>query len=37
LEERNEKTLQELRNWFYEEAVCIPWTKEIKDIIVKEE
>jgi hypothetical protein len=37
LEERNEKILQELRNWFYEEAVSIPWTKEIKDIIVKEE
>ena len=37
LEERNEKVVQELRNWFHEDAVSIPWVKEIRDIIVKEQ
>jgi hypothetical protein len=37
VEERNEKILQELRNWFREDVVSIPWVNEIKDIIVKEE
>ena len=37
VEERNEKIVQELRNWFREDAVSIPWAKEITNIIVKEE
>ena len=37
MEERNEKIVQELRNWFREDVVSIPWTKEIRGIIVKEE
>ena len=37
MEERNEKIVQELRNWFREDAVSIPWAKEITNIIVKEE
>jgi len=37
MEERNEKIVQELRNWFSEDAVSIPWTKEIRGITVKEE
>jgi hypothetical protein len=36
MEERNEKIVQELRNWFREDAVFIPWTKEIKGITVQE-
>jgi len=35
--ERNETILRELSNWFYEDAVSIPWVKEAKNIIVKEE
>ena len=35
--ERNEKIVQELHNWFREDAVSIPWAKEITNIIVKEE
>ncbi len=37
MEERNEKIVQELRNWFREDVVSIPWVKEIRDITVKEE
>jgi hypothetical protein len=37
MEERNEKIVQELRNWFREDAVSIPWAKEIRGITVKEE
>jgi hypothetical protein len=37
IEERNEKIVQELRNWFHEYAVSIPWTKEIIGITAKEE
>ena len=37
MEERNEKIVQELRNWFRQDAVSIPWAKEVKNIIVKEE
>ena len=37
LEERNEKVVQELRNWFHEDAVSIPWVKGIRDITVKEQ
>jgi hypothetical protein len=35
MEERNEKIMQELRNWFSEDAVSIPWTKEILGITAK--
>ena len=37
MEERNEKIVQELRKWFCEDAISIPWAKEIRDITVKEE
>lgn len=37
MEERNEKIVQELRKWFREDVVSIPWIKEIRDITVKEE
>ena len=37
VEERNEKILQELRNWFHEDGVSIPWVKDLRDITVKEE
>lgn len=37
MEERNEKIVQELRNWFSEDAVSIPWAKEIIGITVEEE
>ena len=36
-EQRNEKILQELRNWFREDAVSIPWAKELRGVTVKEE
>jgi len=36
-EEENEKIMQELRNWFRENAGVIPWVKEIRGITVKEE
>jgi len=37
VEERNEKIAQELHAWFRGDAVSIPWTKEITNIIVEEE
>ena len=37
MEARNEKIVQELRNWFCEDAVSIPWTKEIRGITLREE
>ena len=37
MEELNERTVQELRNWVGENAVPILWTKEIRGITVKEE
>jgi hypothetical protein len=37
MKERNEQIVQELLNWFSEDAVSIPWAKEIRDIAVKEE
>ncbi len=37
VEERNEKIVQELYNWFHEDAVSILWVKEIRGITVKEE
>jgi len=37
VEERNGKIVQELRNWFREDGVSIPWVKDLRDITVKEE
>lgn len=37
VEERNEKIVEELRNWFREDAISIPWVKEVRDITVKEQ
>jgi len=37
VEERNEKIVQELRNWFREDTVSIPWVKELRGVTVKEE
>ncbi len=36
LQERSEKIVQELLEWF-RDVVCVPWIKEVKDITVKEE
>jgi len=36
LQERREKIVQELLEWF-RDVVCVPWIKEVKDITVKEE
>ena len=36
-EEENEKLMQELHNWFRENAGFIPWVKEIRSITAKEE
>jgi len=35
-EESNEKILEELLCWMREDAFSIPWVKEVKDIMVKE-
>ena len=37
VKETNEKIVQELHNWFHEDALFIPWVKGIRDITVKEE
>lgn len=37
LEERNEKIVQELHKWFREDAISIPWVKDIRNITVKQE
>jgi hypothetical protein len=37
MEERNEKIVQELQNWFCEDTVSIPWVKEVRGVTVKEE
>jgi hypothetical protein len=34
--EANEKIARELLDWFREDAVSIPWVKEVKEIIVKD-
>lgn len=30
------KIVRELFNWFREDAICVPWVKDVKDIVVKE-
>ncbi|NWF86432.1 hypothetical protein HXY32_01230 [Candidatus Bathyarchaeota archaeon] len=35
IEETDKRIAQELLNWFQEDAVSIPWVKNIKDITVK--
>ncbi len=35
LEEINEKIARELLEWFREEAISIPWVKDVQDIIVE--
>jgi hypothetical protein len=34
--EDDEKIARELFEWFREDAICVPWVKDIKDIVVKE-
>ncbi len=36
-ESSNEAIKRELSEWFEEDAVTVPWAKEIKNIVVKEE
>jgi hypothetical protein len=36
LQERSEKIVQELLEWFHD-AVCVPWIKEVRHITVEEE
>ncbi len=33
----NEKIVQDLIKWFQEEAISMPWVKEVKEIAVKDE
>ncbi|NWG11175.1 hypothetical protein HXY33_05440 [Candidatus Bathyarchaeota archaeon] len=35
VEEIDKKIEQELRDWFQEDAVAIPWVRNIKDVTVK--
>jgi hypothetical protein len=35
IEETDKKIAQELLNWFQEDAVSIPWVKNIKEITVR--
>jgi hypothetical protein len=30
------KIVRELFNWSREDAICVPWVKDVKDIVVKE-
>jgi hypothetical protein len=34
--EDDEKIVMELFEWFREDAIYVPWVKDVKDIIVKE-
>jgi hypothetical protein len=34
--EEDEKIVSELLEWFREDAICVPWVKDVKDIVVKE-
>ncbi len=34
--ENDEKIIRELLGWFREDAISIPWIKEVKDITVKD-
>jgi len=36
IEETDEKIEQELLDWFREDAISIPWVKDVKDITVKD-
>jgi hypothetical protein len=36
IEETDKKIAQELLDWFREDAVFIPWIKDVKNIIVKD-
>jgi hypothetical protein len=33
--EDDEKIAQELLNWFREEAIYVPWVKDVKEVLVK--
>jgi hypothetical protein len=37
IEEADEKIARELLNWFHEDAISVPWVKDVKDITVKDE
>jgi len=37
IEETDEKIVQELLDWFQEDAISIPWVKDVKEITVKGE
>ncbi len=34
---RNENIAKDLMNWFREDAVAVPWVKDVKGVTVKEE
>jgi len=34
--EADEKIMEELLNWFREDAISIPWVRDVKDITVKD-
>ncbi|MEM3641286.1 MAG: hypothetical protein QXQ94_05985 [Candidatus Bathyarchaeia archaeon] len=34
--EDNGRIVQELLDWFREDAIYIPWVKDVKDVVVKE-
>jgi len=36
VEERNDVIKQQLVEWFQEDAVSIPWVKELKSIVIQE-
>jgi hypothetical protein len=36
IEEADEKIERELLDWFREDAISIPWVKDVKDITVKD-
>jgi len=37
IEEKDEKIEQELLDWFRENAISIPWVKDVKEITVKDD
>jgi hypothetical protein len=37
LEGENKDIAKELAEWFEEEAVSVPWVKNVKDVTIKEE
>ena len=37
LTEPDEKIVKELFDWFREEAIYVPWVKDVKDITVKDD